>query len=139
MTPKDHCHWDIESMRKQFEPSHYATNRMIAKFMGYINTTPTDKDFNIFEHPREGIIINGKSQKMMETRSMQFHSSWEWLMVVYQKICNLPSTGDRPHPPSGPLGIFSNIKYQIPYLDKTYLAIVEFIKYYNSHGERTNG
>lgn len=53
------------------------SNNLIAEFMGYINTTPTDKDFNIFEN-NEG--------KMLESMSMKYHSSWDWLMPVVEKI-----------------------------------------------------
>ena len=52
-------------------------NNLIAEFMGYKNTTPTDKDFNIYEN-KEGHKI--------ETMSMRYHDSWEWLMPVIEKI-----------------------------------------------------
>lgn len=52
-------------------------NNLIAEFMGYINTTPTDPDFNIYEN---------KEGKMLESMSMVYHSSWDWLMPVVEKI-----------------------------------------------------
>lgn len=52
-------------------------NCIIAEFMGYVNTTPTDKDFNIYEN-KEGNMIEGMS--------MQYHSNWNWLMDVVTKI-----------------------------------------------------
>jgi len=53
-------------------------NDLIAEFMGYVNTTPTDKDFNIYEHP--------ETKRMIETMSMKYHTSWDWLMPVVEKI-----------------------------------------------------
>jgi hypothetical protein len=57
-------------------------NKDIALMLGYVNTTPTDKDFNIFEFPTKiGIIPN-----MIETMSMRFHSDWNWLMEAVEFI-----------------------------------------------------
>jgi hypothetical protein len=51
-------------------------NKQIALMLGYVNTTPADKDFNIFEYPTKF----GAIPKMIETMSMKFHSDWNWLM-----------------------------------------------------------
>jgi len=57
-------------------------SKQIALMLGYVNTTPEDKDFNIFEYPvKIGII-----PKMIETMSMQFHSDWNWLMEAVEFI-----------------------------------------------------
>lgn len=112
------------------------TDEMIAKFMGWFQEKHQPETWFIIKDDCKYVAYSTYNDRLGE---LPFHKSWDALMEVYKKICKLPSTGDRSHPPSGPLGIFSNIKYQIPDLDKTYLAIVEFIKYYNTHGERTNG
>lgn len=52
-------------------------NNLIAEFMGFINTTPNDKDFNIYQNS-EG--------KLIETMSMEYNSNWIWLMGVVEKI-----------------------------------------------------
>jgi len=57
-------------------------NSDIALMLGYVNTTPTDKDFNIFEHTTK----IGKIPKMIETMSMRFHSDWNWLMEAVEFI-----------------------------------------------------
>jgi hypothetical protein len=60
-------------------------NEQIALMLGYVNTTPTDKDFNIFKsRTKIGSIPN-----MIETMSMKFHSDWNWLMeaVEFAKGC----------------------------------------------------
>ncbi len=45
-------------------------NKLLAEFMGYVNTTPTDPDFNIYEN---------SSGNLLEAMSMKYHSSWDWL------------------------------------------------------------
>lgn len=55
-------------------------NELIAEFLGYVNTTPSDKDFNIYEKQ------NGELGRLIETMSMKFHSDWNWLMKVVEKI-----------------------------------------------------
>lgn len=55
------------------------TNNLIAEFMGYVNTTPNDPDFNIYEHKDD-------ERDMLETMSMKYHESWDWLMPVVEKI-----------------------------------------------------
>jgi hypothetical protein len=60
-------------------------NKQITTMLGYVNTTPTDKDFNIFERSSKIGVI----PKMIETMSMQFHSDWNWLMEAVEYIENL--------------------------------------------------
>lgn len=96
-------------------------NKLIAEFMGYINTTPTDKDFNIYEN---------KNGDMLEAMSMKYHSSWDWLMPVIQKIYLM----DEYDKWIDTLGMFaSSIQNSLgsASLLHTYEAVVEFIKWYN--------
>jgi len=60
-------------------------NNLCAEFLEYINTTPTDSDFNIYNNEK-GMIIGNKIYTMLETMSMKFHSDWNWIMVVIEKI-----------------------------------------------------
>ena len=53
-------------------------NKLIAEFMGFVNTTPTDKYFNIMEH--------SVTKQLQEPMSAKYHSSWDWLMPVVEKI-----------------------------------------------------
>ena len=53
--------------------------------LGYINTTPTDKDFNIYENEK-GIIIGDKIYTILEVMSMKFHSDWNWIMELVEAI-----------------------------------------------------
>lgn len=49
-------------------------------FLGYINTRPTDKDFNIYEKE------NGEVGRLVDVMSMKFHSDWNLIHVVVEKI-----------------------------------------------------
>lgn len=55
-------------------------NEICAIFLGYKNTTPTDKDFNIYEKE------NGEVGNLIETMSMKFHSDWNWVIKVIDTI-----------------------------------------------------
>jgi hypothetical protein len=96
------------------------SNKLIAEFMGYVNTTPTDKDFNIYEN---------SDGKMLEAMSMKYHSSWDWLMPVWKKVVDI---GDN-------IGsevrnvYFTNIKHGLYVCDinVVFKAVVEFIEWYN--------
>lgn len=60
-------------------------NNRCAEFLGYKNTTPDDKDFNIYMNEK-GMIIGNKIYTMLETMSMRFHSDWNWIMNVVDAI-----------------------------------------------------
>lgn len=60
-------------------------NKKCAEFLGYVNTTPADKDFNIYKNEK-GMIIGNKIYTMLETMSMKFHSDWNWIMEVVEAI-----------------------------------------------------
>ncbi len=62
-------------------------NRLCAELLGYVNTTPTDKDFNIHEHP--------ETKKMIETNFTNvFTEDWNWIMAVVEKILSLDIVED---------------------------------------------
>lgn len=58
----------------------YRFNEKCAEFLGYVNTTPTDKVFSIYE--KKG----GEFGKLIETMSMNFHSDWNWIMQIIEKM-----------------------------------------------------
>lgn len=60
-------------------------NNRCAEFLGYKNTTPDDKDFNIYENEK-GMIIGNKIYIRLETMSMRFHSDWNWIHEVVEAI-----------------------------------------------------
>lgn len=63
-------------------------NKRCIEFLGYLNTTITDKDFNIYVNEK-GITINNKIYKSIELMSAKFNSDWNWIMVIKEKICQL--------------------------------------------------
>ena len=60
-------------------------NKRCAEFLGYVNTTPTDKDFNIYKNEK-GMIIGNQIYTMIEPMSARFHSDWNWIMEVVEAI-----------------------------------------------------
>ena len=69
---------------KEFDVKEF--NRLCAELLGYVNTTPTDKDFNIHEHP--------ETKKMIETNFTNvFTEDWNWIMQVVEKIESLIVAG----------------------------------------------
>ena len=52
---------------------------------------------------------------------MRFHESWDWLMPVVQKCFEVAEHEDD----------FFAISGNLPYMDSTYKAVVEFIKDHN--------
>ena len=60
-------------------------NKRCAEFLGYVNITPTDKDFNIYEKKDCYSYIPNE----IELISMKFHSDWNWIMEVIQEIRRL--------------------------------------------------
>lgn len=111
-------------------------NKLIANFMN-LARDDTDKDFG------PGYIVNDykiSDRFIVKTdvdycspEELPYHLSWDWLIPVISKISKLPSLGDIKFPRTGPLGIYTNINYNIPDINNTYVAVVEFIKWYNKN------
>ncbi len=98
-------------------------NKLIAEFMGFKNTTPDDKDFDIYENERGDLI---------ELMSVKYRSSWDCLMPVVRKIVNLcvDDGGD----------LFESDQYTsildtipIAEIESAYKVVVEFINWYNKN------
>ena len=97
-------------------------NKIIAEFLGYINTTPSDKVFSIYENNANPFL--GKT--LLEPMSMKFNSDWNWLMKVVEKILNVSLELDS-------IEMYYNITDSIPHITKTYEKCIEFIKWYNEN------
>ena len=69
---------------KQFDIKEY--NKMCAEFLGYVNLTPDDPDFDFYEHPTEPVKLGEHIRKTLEPMSMLFHTDWNWIMEVVEKI-----------------------------------------------------
>lgn len=54
-------------------------NKLIAEFMGYIDNGCSE----------EGFLIHPDTNYDIEIETLQYHSSWDWLMPVVEKIESL--------------------------------------------------
>ena len=65
---------------KPFNKEEY--NKLCVEFLGYVNTTPTDKDFNIYKHPT--------TNQMIETNfDSRFIDDWNSIHKIIEKIESL--------------------------------------------------
>jgi len=88
-------------------------NKLIAEFMGYDIITEAEKD---------------KFPTVLTTKDVKYHSSWDWLMPVVEKIDNLFGENDIV---DDMINKVHNAVLQFN-RDITYNAVVEFIKDYNT-------
>lgn len=122
-------------------------NCLMAEFMGYVNITPTDRDFNIYENTTSPLVVNNKPRKLLETMSMEFHTSWDWLMPVVEKIEEVNRCPYRVVITSTLTYITDKSKHGTPEviraantdkLTNTWVAVVEFIKWYKQNENSPN-
>jgi len=99
-------------------------NRLLAEFMGYKHNPETEEYFETF-------IKDGVSEYRVDL--LQFHSDWNWLMEVVEKIESIKGTQIFIN------GISCEIMFKGKVISKhfntkieaVYMAVVEFIKWYN--------
>jgi len=84
-------------------------NKLIAEFMG-VETT-------------DGLVFQDNNTH--EFHPIKYHTSWDWLMPVVEKILDLSFQDD------GDAEDFYNVRDCMPDINHTYKAVVEFIKEYN--------
>ena len=105
-------------------------NILVAEFMG---AAALDKSsmlqdpslvFNM-EHPvrKEGLVYIGKKQ-------LAYHSSWDWLMPVVEKIMDYCFENDGEE---DLITKFYDIRDTIPDIHRTWSACVYFVKWYNQN------
>jgi hypothetical protein len=116
-------------------------NKMIAEFMGFTLDTPTNIEGEVWYDNEEVYLhISSEFKHSNCFKELQFHKSWDWLMPVVENIESLGYSYDRinadvfintqegenviPNPMDG------NI---MTMLQKTYKAVVVFIKWYNKN------
>ncbi len=92
-------------------------NKLIAEFMGVFEKYPTGS-----------LFINGGWWLPHE---FKYHASWDWLMPVVGKIGKVPNIQDHT--------VYNKVNKSLSIftldIDKTYKAVVEFIKWYNQQQE----
>tara|TARA_R110000824_G_scaffold244397_6_gene433188 strand:+ start:1848 stop:2228 length:381 start_codon:yes stop_codon:yes gene_type:complete len=122
-------------------------NKLIAEFMGFPKQQDAVDDRTIAYYVGESILWtdntdNENEYDVFHPDDMQFHTSWNWLMPVVDKIESLGYSYDRinadvfinnqngenviPNPMDG---------NTMTMIEKTYYVVVEFINEYN----RTDG
>lgn len=86
-------------------------NKLIAQFMGY------GAQLHLVEHPTTGEYVDA-----------EFHTSWDWLIPVANKILN--TEGDMND-------LAYEVQEQCAFVNKEgiYNAVTEFIKWYNKNNE----
>ena len=92
------------------------TNKLIAEFMGMTNDVPNDNSMMVRNTPQGNEVI--------PIDSLQYDSSWDWLMPVVIKIGGS----------SNILGAMRVLRRHslVRSIDDTYQAVVEFIKEQNT-------
>ena len=95
-------------------------NKLIAEFMGMTYSDPNDNSVMIQMTPQGNEVV--------PIESMQYHNSWDWLMPVVQK-CRLESRCEYDEDDN-----WNEIHWSLEEcnLDKTYKAVVQFIKEQNN-------
>ena len=109
-------------------------NKLIAEFMGCIHLLPF-KNTNSFKMNDNG--TRTEEGKWYRLNELKYHSSWDWLMPVIEKIERLGYAvniyeqecrifEDRTIKPK-----YKKITYELTKIEAVYKAVVEFIKWYN--------
>ena len=103
----------------------YHTNKLIAEFMGYKPNTPEDdRYFNMPDRYHHYDGLNYQISNTCTPDSMQFHSSWDWLMPVVEKIYQTGISG----------GMMDDYQAALASADigRVYAEVVKFIKWFNN-------
>ena len=91
-------------------------NKLIAEFMGMTYGDPNDDSVMIQKTPQGNEVV--------PIESMEYYTSWEWLMPVVIKIGGTANI----------LGAMKKLRNysKVTNREDTYQAVVEFIKTYNN-------
>jgi len=105
-------------------------NKLIAEFMEFPTHTDAVDDRTIAYYVGESIMHTDNTENendcdVFHPDDMQFHTEWNWLMPVVEKILDLSFQDD------GDADDFYNVRDCMPDRNHTYKAVVEFIKQYN--------
>lgn len=137
------------AMNSHFKLDYYIMlegNKLIAEFMGYHFKKNIERYAGTFYY-------KGK-KRFVQPESLQYHSSWDWLMPVVEKIesivdsyhghfgvhissnnCTIQATNFRSDKIKEPPMFFAD-HYGATKIEATWLAVVFFIKWYNTHNEK---
>ena len=103
-------------------------NKLIAEFMGYIDNGCSE----------EGFLICPKTNYDVDINDLKYHSDWNWLMEVVEKIESEGFSIEMNRQEEGDYQCLitkgNDIKFQTfssMKIEAVYNACVEFIKWYN--------
>jgi retron-type reverse transcriptase len=93
-------------------------NKLIAEFMGYIDNGCSE----------EGFLIHPKTNYDVEINNLMFHSDWNWLMEVVDKI-----SSELHYSINATLEFLSEEQNRdgLYGIKDVYEAVVEYVKLYN--------
>ena len=97
-------------------------NKLIAEFMGW----EYDEDNDWYFTPHRVEVGEDIYDNEVPAELFEFNTSWDWLMPVITNILEKCSELDD-------MERYHCIIDQIPQIDHTYKAVVEFIKWYNKN------
>ena len=107
-------------------------NKLIAEFMGMEYGVPNDNSVMIQMTPQGNEVV--------PINSMEYHSSWDWLMSVVEQIENFgfeiiiaESRCKIKHNTDHSIKEVLNVDIIGTKLQATYDAVLEFIKWYNKN------
>jgi hypothetical protein len=130
-------------------------NKLIAEFMEYMRVYPKN---NYYARPEFCIEFNPNQDEIISLNDAKFHSSWDWLMPVVEKIESLnysvtigtsfgKDESQRTYceinqPESWNFSLLLPDEYDIACFDQkngnskitnVYLAVIEFVKWHNAN------
>lgn len=127
---------DYSIINESYVDQTEENNVLIAEFIGFdMSRLESDGVIEGYKLPYEIM------QTTFGTDELKFHKSWDWLIVVAQKISNSKT-------PQTPEGISNLKRYYYPiedsiktfHLELFYKSIINYIKWYNEENNKlTNG
>lgn len=96
-----------------------SNNKLIAEFMGMTYYIPNDDSLMVEKAPI-GVFIT-------PTKSLKYHTSWDWLMPVIEKIQDKYVEN-----PELDYQYIDEIRLALPNIQEVYYLVVEFIKDQNN-------
>ena len=99
-------------------------NKIIAEFMGFT----FEKNLGYYDNDMLLSQIIYDQQNGNCFNELLFDKSWDWLIVVVEKILNICAENDD-------LEKYAVITDNIPYIQQTYDECIKFINFYNKQKE----
>lgn len=99
-------------------------NRLIAEFMGFKMVVTDYHGINIIESP-EG--------KTFDLHGLKYHSSWDWLIPVIDRITSMNEYYKYIDAVSGQFE--TKIEINTRFIERTHEDVIDFITWYNKQGK----